>query len=43
MRKLEKLDFMRVHKQYIVPINRIENINLFNNLLYFTILVFLLP
>ena len=34
MRKLEKLDFMRVHKQYIVPINRIENINLFNNLLY---------
>lgn len=34
MKKLEKLEFMRVHKQYIVPINRIENINLFNNLLY---------
>ncbi len=34
MKKLEKLDFMRVHKQYIVPVHRIENINLFNNLLY---------
>jgi len=34
MKKLENLDFMRVHKQYIVPINRVENINLFNNLLY---------
>ncbi len=34
MKKLEGLDFMRVHKQFIVPINRIENINLFNNLLY---------
>jgi len=34
MKKLEKLEFMRVHKQYIVPVKRIENINLFNNLLY---------
>ena len=34
MRKMEKLEFIRVHKQYIVPVQRIENINLFNNLLY---------
>ncbi len=34
MKKLEKLEFIRVHKQFIVPIRRIENINLFNNLLY---------
>jgi len=34
MRKMEKLEFIRVHKQYIVPVERIENINLFNNLLY---------
>jgi len=34
MKKLEKLEFIRVHKQYIVPVKRIENINLFNNLLY---------
>lgn len=34
MKKLEKLEFIRVHKQYIVPVQRIENINLFNNLLY---------
>jgi Response regulator of the LytR/AlgR family len=34
MRKMEKLEFIRVHKQYIVPLRRIENINLFNNLLY---------
>jgi len=34
MKKLEKLEFMRVHKQYIVPVKRIENINLFNNMLY---------
>lgn len=34
MKKLEKLEFIRVHKQFIVPVRRIENINLFNNLLY---------
>ena len=34
MKKMEKLEFIRVHKQYIVPLRRIENINLFNNLLY---------
>ncbi len=34
MKKLERLEFMRVHKQYIVPVKRIENINLFNNMLY---------
>jgi len=34
MRKMEKLEFIRVHKQYIVPVQRIENINLFNNVLY---------
>ncbi len=34
MKKLDESEFIRVHKQYIVPVRRIENINLFNNLLY---------
>lgn len=34
MKRLEKMDFIRVHKQYIVPVYRIENINLVNSVLY---------
>jgi len=33
MKRLEKMEFIRVHKQYIVPVRRIENINLFDSIL----------